>query len=120
MLERVFTMNIVPSSEVNCMPMPAELRRMPREQRRAILAAAAALAEEDYLTDKELTGFDAFQEEELMTTNPKPLRGEVWRIRFDPAEGDEIKKIRTTSSKTMTKWSSGKAMCWPWWKIPTG
>ncbi len=27
-----------------------------------------------------------------MTT---PRRGEVWRIRFDPAEGDEIKKIRT-------------------------
>ena len=30
-----------------------------------------------------------------MTTNPSPVRGEVWRIRFDPAEGDEIKKIRT-------------------------
>src|SRR5947207_13441798 len=30
-----------------------------------------------------------------MTTNPTPVRGEVWRIRFDPAEGDEIKKIRT-------------------------
>jgi mRNA interferase MazF len=30
-----------------------------------------------------------------MTTNPTLLRGEVWRIRFDPAEGDEIKKIRT-------------------------
>jgi mRNA interferase MazF len=30
-----------------------------------------------------------------MTTNPTPIRGEVWRIRFDPAEGDEIKKIRT-------------------------
>jgi mRNA interferase MazF len=28
-----------------------------------------------------------------MTTNL--LRGEVWRIRFDPAEGDEIKKVRT-------------------------
>ena len=27
-----------------------------------------------------------------MTT---PMRGEVWRVRFDPAEGDEIKKIRT-------------------------
>jgi mRNA interferase MazF len=27
-----------------------------------------------------------------MTT---PMRGEVWRIRFDPAEGDEIKKVRT-------------------------
>ena len=30
-----------------------------------------------------------------MTANPTPLRGEVWRIRFDPAEGDEIKKVRT-------------------------
>ena len=29
-----------------------------------------------------------------MTTNPSPVRGEVWRIRFDPAEGDEIKKVR--------------------------
>jgi mRNA interferase MazF len=28
-------------------------------------------------------------------TNPTPVRGEVWRIRFDPAEGDEIKKTRT-------------------------
>jgi len=28
-----------------------------------------------------------------MTRNS--VRGEVWRIRFDPAEGDEIKKIRT-------------------------
>src|SRR5260370_17555833 len=26
-----------------------------------------------------------------MTT--KPVRGEVWRIRFDPAEGEEIKKV---------------------------
>ncbi len=30
-----------------------------------------------------------------MTTIPTPVRGEVWRIRFDPAEGDEIKKVRT-------------------------
>ena len=30
-----------------------------------------------------------------MMTKPTPLRGEVWRIRFDPAEGDEIKKVRT-------------------------
>ena len=37
---------------------------MPREQRRAILAAAAALAEQDYRFDKELTGFEAFSEEE--------------------------------------------------------
>ncbi len=45
-------------------PTPAELRRMPREQRQAVLAAAAELAEEDYRSDKELTGFDAFSEEE--------------------------------------------------------
>ena len=43
---------------------PSELRKMPREQRQAILAAAAAMAEQDYHSDKELTGFDAFSEEE--------------------------------------------------------
>ncbi len=43
---------------------PSELRKMPREQRQAILAAAAELAEDDYRSDKELTGFDAFSEEE--------------------------------------------------------
>jgi hypothetical protein len=42
---------------------PAELRRMPREQRQVILAAAAEMAEHDYRTDKELTGFEAFSEE---------------------------------------------------------
>jgi mRNA-degrading endonuclease toxin of MazEF toxin-antitoxin module len=30
-----------------------------------------------------------------MTTNPTPVRGDVRRIRFDPAEGDEIRKVRT-------------------------
>ena len=37
---------------------------MSREQRQTILAAAAELAEEDYRTDRELTGFEAFSEEE--------------------------------------------------------
>jgi hypothetical protein len=44
---------------------PGELRKLPREERQAVLAAAAALAEEDYRDDKELTGFDAFSEEEV-------------------------------------------------------
>ncbi len=44
---------------------PGDLRRMPREQRQAILAAAAAIAEPDYHSDKDLTGFEAFSEEEL-------------------------------------------------------
>jgi hypothetical protein len=43
---------------------PGELRRMPREQRQAILAEASAMAEQDYHTDKELTGFVAYSEEE--------------------------------------------------------
>jgi len=43
---------------------PGELRRMPRHERQAILAAAAMLAEDDYHNDKQLTGFDAFSEEE--------------------------------------------------------
>lgn len=43
---------------------PSELRKLPREQRQAILAAAAERAEEDYRSDRELTGFDAFSEEE--------------------------------------------------------
>src|SRR6202040_1909581 len=33
---------------------PGELRRMPREQRQVVLAAAAEMAEQDYRSDKEL------------------------------------------------------------------
>jgi hypothetical protein len=43
---------------------PSELRKLPREQRQAILAAAAEIAEQDYRSDRELTGFEAFSEEE--------------------------------------------------------
>jgi hypothetical protein len=44
---------------------PDDLRKMPRERRQAFLAIAAELAEQDYRDDKELTGFDAFSEEEV-------------------------------------------------------
>ena len=50
---------------------PSALRMMPREERQAVLAAAAALAEEDYRDDKELTGFDAFSEEEVDYDEPE-------------------------------------------------
>lgn len=43
----------------------AELQRLPAEQRDAILAAAAAEAEEDYRTNPELRCFEAFGEEDL-------------------------------------------------------
>jgi hypothetical protein len=43
----------------------AELRELPPEQRDAILAEAAALAEEFYRNDPELTAFEAFGKDDL-------------------------------------------------------
>lgn len=51
-------------SEAAPRPTLAELRRMPRAKRQDILAAAAALAEEDYRSDRQLTAFEAFSEED--------------------------------------------------------
>ena len=45
---------------------------MPRDQRQAILAAAAELAEEDYRSDKDLTGSEAFSEEERDNDESEP------------------------------------------------
>jgi hypothetical protein len=53
----------------------SELRKMSREQRQVILAAAAQMAEQDYRDDKELTGFDAFSEEESNGDEPGPGAG---------------------------------------------
>src|SRR5689334_12481452 len=43
----------------------AELRRLPPEQRDAILEAAATAAQRDYETDPNLKGFDAFGDKDL-------------------------------------------------------
>jgi len=43
----------------------AELRKLPADQRDGILAAAAALAEDLYRNDRQLTDFEAFGEEDL-------------------------------------------------------
>ncbi len=43
----------------------SELRELPAEQRDDILAAAAALAEEIYRNDPQLTDFETFGEEDL-------------------------------------------------------
>jgi hypothetical protein len=43
----------------------AELRKLPAAERDAILEAAAALAEEVYRNDPELTAFDAFGKDDL-------------------------------------------------------
>ncbi|HEV3446161.1 MAG TPA: hypothetical protein VG099_16080 [Gemmataceae bacterium] len=44
-------------------PSPVELRKLPRSLQERILAASAELAEEEYSTNKDLTGFEAFAEE---------------------------------------------------------
>jgi hypothetical protein len=43
----------------------AEMRKLPAEQRDAILEAAAALAEEIYRNNPALTDFEAFGEDDL-------------------------------------------------------
>lgn len=43
----------------------SELRRLPAEQRDAIVEAAARLAEDDYRNDPELTAFEAFGRDDL-------------------------------------------------------
>ena len=43
----------------------AELRKLPRKRREAILAAAAVRAEEDYRTNRELTTAEAFGKDDL-------------------------------------------------------
>jgi hypothetical protein len=47
----------------------AELRKLPPEQRDAILEAAAALAEEEYRNNPELTAFEAFGKDDLHTSH---------------------------------------------------
>ena len=43
----------------------AELRKLPPAERDAIMEAAAALAEEDYRNDPQLTAFEAFGKDDL-------------------------------------------------------
>jgi hypothetical protein len=46
-----------------------ELRKLSKDQREAILAAAAALAVSDYRSDPELTAFEAFSKDDLQALN---------------------------------------------------
>ena len=43
----------------------SELRKLPPEQRDAILEAAAILAEDDYRNDRDLTAFEAYGKDDL-------------------------------------------------------
>ena len=48
----------------------SELRKLPREQRDAIMEASAALAEGDYRNDTALTAFEAFGKDDLHGDRP--------------------------------------------------
>jgi len=54
---------------------PSELRKLPREVREAILRAQAALAEELYRRDPELTAFEAFDEVDVYADRSLPEAG---------------------------------------------
>lgn len=49
----------------------AELRKLPVDERNSILADQAALLEEDYRNNPELTAFEAFGEEDLYDDTPE-------------------------------------------------
>ena len=59
----------------------AELRKLPPDQRDAILAAAAALAEDLYRNDPQLTDFEAFGEEDLYGESTAAPAGFICRCR---------------------------------------
>jgi hypothetical protein len=51
-------------------PEPVELMKLPLEERRKILAKAAAEAEDDYLNDPALTDCEAFGDDDLYDETP--------------------------------------------------
>ncbi|MBV8128174.1 MAG: hypothetical protein JO114_11025 [Planctomycetaceae bacterium] len=55
-----------------------DLRKLPADERSAILGAQAALAEELYRGDRQLTDFEGFARRTYIATVPTPKRGEVW------------------------------------------
>jgi len=62
-------MNPMPNSDPQPMSA-AQLRRLPQEMCDAILEAAAAKAEQEYLTNPDLTAFEAFGEADLLDSYP--------------------------------------------------
>jgi hypothetical protein len=55
----------MPNTPANRQWTAAELRKLPTAERDAIMEAAAALAEEEYRNNPELTDFEAFGKDDL-------------------------------------------------------
>jgi len=58
-------MNVEKAPPLNRRWTATELRKLPPAQRDAVMEAAAALAEEDYRDDPQLTAFEAFGKDDL-------------------------------------------------------
>ena len=63
------------ASGKNPMLSAAEIRRLPRDQRTALLSAAAAMAESEYATNRDLTSFEAYGEDDLYDGDVKSPKG---------------------------------------------
>jgi mRNA interferase MazF len=70
-----------------------ELRKLPADERTAILMSQAALAEDLYRRDRQLTDFERMGRRTCVAMGPVPKRGEIWLVRFDPSTGAEIRKV---------------------------
>jgi acyl-CoA reductase-like NAD-dependent aldehyde dehydrogenase len=71
----------------------SELRRLPPEERDAILEAAAAQAEADYRNDTALTAFEAFGKVDL--SEWEPITPEVSEEELDRREQSNEKRYTT-------------------------
>lgn len=69
-----FTQTMHPS-DVSKQLSAAEIRRLPREQRVALLSAAAEMAKSEYATNRDLTSFDANSEDDLYDGYAEPPKG---------------------------------------------
>lgn len=58
-------MNQIPTKTTGRRWTASELRKLPPDQRNAVLEAAASLAEQDYCGDRDLTAFEAFGKDDL-------------------------------------------------------
>jgi len=60
----------LPSPQAGRRLSPSEIFKLPEAERRRLLAASAILAEEEYRTNRDLTDFEAFGDNDLFDETP--------------------------------------------------
>lgn len=74
----------------------AELRKLPAQQRDAVLETAASIAEEIYRNDAQLTDFEAFGEEDLYGE----CRMDASSVRHSASDGRGVHPTDTETKST--------------------